>query len=143
VPDTVPVNSHTDVGKTPTVVFGGIVNGTVRDPMENCTAGSSLGMMLFEVNVIVSEPERTFACGADKDNPIGSCWAGFEVLGKFTKDSEPVAAAPMKIVKTPVAVKLELSAACTLKVNKPMRLGVPRIIPADVSVNPLGSPPFV
>ena len=143
MPDTVPVNSQTDVGKTATVVFAGIVKFTMREPVENCTAGSSLGMTLVEVKVIVSEPERAVGWGADKDNAIGICWAGFVVLGTFTKDKVPFGAATMEIVNTPVAVKLEVSFAWTVNVNTPVRLGVPLTKPDVERLNPSGKVPLV
>src|SRR5262249_5347515 len=116
---------------------------TCREPVENCTAGSSLGITLFDVKVIMSDPEMEVGCGADKDRPIGSCWAGFIVAGTFTKDRAPISAEATEIVKTAVAVKLELSAACTVNVNAPTRLGVPLISPEGPRFNPSGKVPLV
>src|SRR5215471_3215576 len=117
VPETVPLNSQTGVANTVVVVFAGIVKFTCRDPVENCTAGSSLGMTLFAVKVIVSVPDKAFGWGADNDNPIGICWAGVIVSGTLTKENEPTGGATTEIVKALVAFKVELSATCIVKVK--------------------------
>jgi hypothetical protein len=60
VPATVPVSSEIWLENTAVVVFAAIVKLTVRDPDENCVAGSSLGTSAVDVNVIVSWPVSVF-----------------------------------------------------------------------------------
>ena len=55
------------------VLLAAIVNGTVREPIENKTAGSSAGRTLFDANAILSEPLTGFGCADDNDNPTGTC----------------------------------------------------------------------
>jgi hypothetical protein len=135
--------SQIDVGNTAAVAFAGIVKSTFREPVENWTAGSSLGITLFDVKVTMSEPKVGVGCGADRDRLIGSCWAGLIVAGTFTKDREPISAGAMEIVKAAEVVKLELSVACTVNVKTPTRLGVPLISPDDPRFKPSGKVPFV
>ena len=56
-----------------------------------------------------------------------------EVAGKTTMDSVADAASGVS----------EASTTCTVKLGVPLSLGVPEIVPADVSVNPAGSTPLV
>src|SRR5262245_20953730 len=73
VPETVPVSSKTGVANTAVVLSAAIVKGTVLEPVENRTAGSSAGTTLFDTNEIFSEPVTGFSGVADNDNPTGIC----------------------------------------------------------------------
>ena len=72
-PETVPVSSKAGPSNTAVVLFAAIVNGTVREPIENKMAGSSAGRTLFDANPILSEPLTGFGCADDNDNPTGTC----------------------------------------------------------------------
>ena len=143
VPETEPVNRKTVVGNTAAVVFCGMVKATVRDPLENRTAGSSMGSTLFEMNVIVMEPDRSFGCEADSEIPIGSCCVGFTVSGTLSKDNEPSEAATTDIVNALLVFKFELSEASTVNVNVPVRVGVPLMPPELERISPSGKDPLV
>ena len=104
-----------------------------------------MGTTVFDVNVILSEPDSGFGCGDDADNAIGICCAGLVVPGRLTSDNdnEVIGAATTEIMKTRLVFKLELSEACAVNVNWPTRLGVPLISPVSERLRPSGKDPLV
>jgi len=56
VPATVPVRSITGDANVAAVCPAGIVKLTILEPVENCTAGSSLGTSALDVNESVNCP---------------------------------------------------------------------------------------
>src|SRR6516162_586660 len=76
VPATVPVSSEIGDGNTADVAFAGKVKFTVREPDENCVAGSSPGTSAFEANVIMSWPVRVVGRGAARDSVTSETCVG-------------------------------------------------------------------
>jgi len=62
------------VGNTASVVFAGMVNGTVLPPVENCTEGS--GANAAELMDMVRDPVSANGNGADKESPTAGCCSG-------------------------------------------------------------------
>ena len=74
VPETVPVSSIVVVGNTAVLPFAGIVKGTILEPFENITDGSSLvGATLVDVNERLREPDVGFGCGGETVKPMTIC----------------------------------------------------------------------
>jgi hypothetical protein len=67
------VRSITELGNCAVVLPDGIVKSTVREPVENRTAGSSLGITLFDVKESVKVPDTGVGCAVDDDKPMLTC----------------------------------------------------------------------
>jgi hypothetical protein len=78
VPATVPVENATSGAplKLLLVLFAGIVKPTLRPPVANCTAGSSLGTSAVGVKVKTSSPVKGTAVAAVRSTPTLGCCAG-------------------------------------------------------------------
>ena len=141
VPETVPVSSRTFGVITALVLLAGIVKFTLRVPLESTTAGSSLGIVLFDVKVRISVPDRLFDCADDIDKPRAVCCAVFIVLGTFVSENAGMTGAVIEIVKSLPTLLFELSVACAVNENTPARRGDPLISPALERSRPSGSAP--
>src|SRR5215510_9940238 len=80
-PATVPARRRTGEGNTATMLFAGMLNETVREPVENITIGSSVTATAFGVNESVRVPDSGAGNGADNAIPIACCCVGFRSTG--------------------------------------------------------------
>src|SRR5262249_59485998 len=86
-PATVPANSRTGDGNTATLLFAGMLNETVREPVENITRGSSVAATALGMNDNVRVPDSGAGYGADIANPIGCCCVGSNSPGTLVNVS--------------------------------------------------------